>query len=96
LASSTVANNYSDFARTLAYTSLTTTTTRQIRLRLVGFINNRRWLLDFMKKGWQHASDYFHYSFRLHASWNQLCLAIRWQLPRLLISPTKLVGIDSD
>jgi hypothetical protein len=40
LASSRFANNYSNFARTLAYTSLTTTTTCWNRLRLVGFINN--------------------------------------------------------
>jgi hypothetical protein len=44
LASSTITNDYFDFARTLDYTSQTTTTTRWIRLRLVGFINNHRQL----------------------------------------------------
>jgi hypothetical protein len=72
------------------------TTTHRIRLRLVGFINNRRRLLDFMKNAWRHASNYFDYSFCLQASRNQLCLATRWRLLRLLVSSTKLVGINSD
>jgi hypothetical protein len=36
LASSTIANDYFNFARTLTYASLTTTTIRRIRLRVVG------------------------------------------------------------
>jgi hypothetical protein len=70
LASSTIANDYFDFTRTLAYASLTATTTRRIRLRLVGFINNRWRLLDFMKNARRHAGDYFDYLFRLQASQN--------------------------
>jgi hypothetical protein len=68
LASSTFANDYSDFARTLDYTLLTTTTTRRIRLQLVGFITNRQRLLDFVKNARRHAGDYFDYSFCLQAN----------------------------
>jgi hypothetical protein len=77
LASPTFTNDYSDFVTTLNYMSLTTTTTRRIWLRLVGFINNRRRLLDFMKNAWRHAGDYFDYSFHLQVSRNRLCLVIR-------------------
>jgi hypothetical protein len=56
LASSTIANDYSDFVRTLAYTSLTPTITHRIQLRLVGFINNRRQLLDFVKNACRHVA----------------------------------------
>jgi hypothetical protein len=65
LASSTIAHDYFYFARTLDYTSQTTPTTRQIRLRLVGLIASRRQLLDFVKNARRHASDYFDYSFHL-------------------------------
>jgi hypothetical protein len=96
LASSTITNDYFNFTRMLAYASLTTMTTCRIRLQLVGFINNHRRLLDFMKNARQHAGDYFDYSFHLQASQNRLCLATCWRLHRPLISLTKLVGIDSD
>jgi hypothetical protein len=96
LASSTIANDYFDFVRMLAYASLATTTTCRIRLRLVGFINNCQRLLDFVKNARQHAGDYFDYSFCLDASRNRLCLAIRERLHRPLVSLIKLVGIDSD
>jgi hypothetical protein len=86
LASSTTANDYFDFARTLGndysvklqLASLTTstiqydscsrcrhtdrlTTISRIRLRLVGFINNRQRLLDFVKNARRHIGDYFDY-----------------------------------
>jgi hypothetical protein len=45
--------------------SQTTTTTLQIRLRLVGLIDNHRQLLEFVKKAQRCAGDYFDYSFNL-------------------------------
>jgi hypothetical protein len=80
LSSSTFANNYSNVARTLDYLSLITETTRRIRFQLVGFINNHRRLLDFVKNARRHAGDYFDYSFRLQASRNRLYLVIHWRL----------------
>jgi hypothetical protein len=76
--------------------TLTTTTTRRIQLQHVGFINNRRRLLAFVKIARQHAGNYFEYSFCLQVSRKQLWLGTCWRLHRLLVSPTKLVGIDSD
>jgi hypothetical protein len=67
LASSTIANDYSDFVRTLTYTSLTPTTTHRIQLRLVGFITNRRRLLEFMKNAQQHVAttSTTHFAYKL-------------------------------
>jgi hypothetical protein len=62
-----------------------TTSTTRIAYKLVG-----------IDCAWRHVGGYNDYLSRLHASWDQLCSTIRWRLLQLLVSPTKLVEIDSD
>jgi hypothetical protein len=78
LASSTIAHDYFDFARTLDYTSQTTTTTHQIRLRLVGLIDNRWRLLDFVRIHSYTLATTSTTHFAYKASRRRLCLVTRW------------------